>query len=60
MLRDVNSDQQQKGLETDVLIDRATASRLGINREPRSTTRCMTRSASGRFPRSIARRTSTT
>ena len=31
MLRDVNSDQQQKGLETDVLIDRATASRLGIN-----------------------------
>ena len=31
MLRDVNSDQQQKGLETDVLIDRATASRMGIN-----------------------------
>jgi multidrug efflux pump len=31
VLRDVNSDQQQKGLETDVVIDRATASRLGIN-----------------------------
>ena len=30
MLRDVNSDQQQKGLETDLTIDRATASRLGI------------------------------
>jgi multidrug efflux pump len=30
VLRDVNSDQQQKGLETDLLIDRATASRLGI------------------------------
>ncbi|WP_428532351.1 efflux RND transporter permease subunit [Rhodopila sp.] len=31
MLRDVNSDQQQKGLETDLVIDRATASRLGVN-----------------------------
>jgi multidrug efflux pump len=31
VLRDVNSDQQQKGLETDVTIDRASASRLGIN-----------------------------
>jgi multidrug efflux pump len=31
ILRDVNSDQQQKGLETDITIDRATASRLGIN-----------------------------
>ncbi|HLZ66561.1 MAG TPA: efflux RND transporter permease subunit [Aliidongia sp.] len=29
-LVDVNSDQQQKGLETDLVIDRATASRLGI------------------------------
>ncbi len=29
-LTDVNSDQQQKGLETDVTIDRATAKRLGI------------------------------
>ena len=30
-LRDVNSDQQDKGLETDLVIDRPTASRLGIN-----------------------------
>ena len=29
-LTDVNSDQQQKGLQTDIVIDRATASRLGI------------------------------
>jgi multidrug efflux pump len=29
-LTDVNSDQQQGGLETDLVIDRATASRLGI------------------------------
>jgi multidrug efflux pump len=31
VLRDVNSDQQQKGLETNLHIDRATASRLGID-----------------------------
>ncbi|HEX2943744.1 MAG TPA: efflux RND transporter permease subunit, partial [Rhodopila sp.] len=31
MLRDVNTDQQQKGLETDLTIDRATASRLGLS-----------------------------
>nr|WP_294523182.1 efflux RND transporter permease subunit [uncultured Rhodopila sp.] len=31
MLRDVISDQQQKGLETDLVIDRATAARLGVN-----------------------------
>ncbi len=30
VLRDVNTDQQQKGLETDLVIDRQTASRLGI------------------------------
>jgi multidrug efflux pump len=30
ILRDVNSDQQQKGLETDLVIDRATAGRLGV------------------------------
>ena len=30
-LRDVNTDQQQKGLETDLVIDRSTASRLGVN-----------------------------
>jgi multidrug efflux pump len=31
VLRDVSSDQQQNGLETDLLIDRTSASRLGIN-----------------------------
>jgi multidrug efflux pump len=31
VLTDVNSDQQEKGLETDLVIDRATASRLGVN-----------------------------
>ncbi len=30
VLRDVNSDQQQNGLETKIVIDRATAGRLGI------------------------------
>jgi multidrug efflux pump len=30
VLADVNSDQQQKGLETDIIIDRDTAARLGI------------------------------
>ena len=30
ILQDVNSDQQQKGLETDLVIDRSTASRLGL------------------------------
>jgi multidrug efflux pump len=30
VLTDVNSDQQQTGLETDVVIDRDTASRLGL------------------------------
>ncbi len=29
-IADVNSDQQQKGLETDLVIDRASAARLGI------------------------------
>jgi len=31
VLRDVNSDQQQKGLETNLHIDRATAARLGLS-----------------------------
>ncbi len=31
MLADVSSDQQQKGLETDLVIDRPTASRLGLS-----------------------------
>jgi multidrug efflux pump len=30
VIADVNSDQQQKGLETDLTIDRSTAARLGI------------------------------
>ena len=30
VIADVNSDQQQKGLETDVTYDRATAARLGL------------------------------
>jgi multidrug efflux pump len=30
VVTDVNSDQQQKGLETDLVIDRDTASRLGV------------------------------
>jgi len=30
VLADVNSDQQQKGLETDLVIDRDTAARLGV------------------------------
>ena len=30
-LTDVNLDQQQKGLETDLIIDRPTAARLGLN-----------------------------
>ena len=30
-LTDVNSDQQDKGLETDLAIDRATAARLGVS-----------------------------
>jgi multidrug efflux pump len=31
VLVDVNSDQQQKGLQTDLVIDRASASRMGVN-----------------------------
>jgi multidrug efflux pump len=30
LLTDVNSDQQQRGLETDLVIDRPTAARLGV------------------------------
>jgi multidrug efflux pump len=31
VLTDVNSDQQQNGLESDIVIDRATAARLGVS-----------------------------
>ena len=54
LLTDVNPDQQQKGLETDLVIDRATAARLGLT-VARSTTRSMTRSASARSRRSTPR-----
>jgi len=30
IMADVNSDQQQKGLESDLIIDRDTASRLSV------------------------------
>ncbi len=53
-LTDVNSDQQQAGLETLVTIDRATACRLGVTRS-RSTPRCTTRSASARCRPSTTR-----
>ncbi len=60
MLRDVNSDQQQKGLGN----RRADRSRHGQpdgrSIRPRSTTRCMTLSANGRCRRSTARRISIT
>ncbi len=54
---DVNSDQQNKGLETDLVIDRDTAARLGIT-PARSTTRSTTHSASARCRRSTTRATS--
>ena len=53
-LTDVNSDQQQNGLETDLVIDRATAARLGHHASARSTTRSTTPSASARSRRSTA------
>jgi multidrug efflux pump len=51
---DVNSDQQNRGLQASLEIDRATASRLGSRRR-RSTTRSTTRSASGRSRRRTRR-----
>jgi multidrug efflux pump len=47
-LTDVNLDQQQKGLETDLVIDRATAQHASADRQTRSTIRCTTPSASGK------------
>ena len=49
LLTDVNTDQQQKGLSTNVIIDRDTASRNSISRRSRSTTPFTMLSASGRF-----------
>ena len=51
-LTEVNSDQQQKGLEADLVIDRPTAARLGL-------TVSTTPLASGRSRRSTLRATST-
>ncbi len=59
ILADVNTDQQQNGLETDLTIDRDTASRLGLT-PARSTTRSTTPSASGRSRRSTTRSTNIT
>ena len=49
-LRDVATDQQTHGAQATLVIDRVTASRLGITPR-RLTTRSTTPSASGRFPR---------
>src|SRR3954468_8518598 len=46
-LRDVSSDQQNHGLEVTVVIDRETASRLGV-RQPKLITPCTTPLASAR------------
>ena len=57
-LTDVNSDQQDKGLQVDLKVDRATAARLGLT-SPRSTMRCMTPSVSAKSRPSTRTRTST-
>ena len=57
-LEDVNSDQQDKGLEVDLKMDRATGGAAGADTQPRSTTRCMTPSASAPSPPSTRTRTS--
>jgi multidrug efflux pump subunit AcrB len=49
-LVDLNSDQQDKGRQSSLAIDRSTASRLA-SRPSSSTTRSTTPSASGRCPR---------
>ena len=58
LLTDVNLDQQQKGLETDLVIDRATAARLGLT-VSRSTIPCTMRSANVRCRSSTLRKTNT-
>ena len=52
MLRDVANDQQNQGLQTRLVIDRATASG-SASRHRRSITRFMTHSGSARFRRSL-------
>jgi multidrug efflux pump len=46
-LTDVNSDQQQNGLETDLVIDRATAARFKVNASRRSPTSTPTSNRTG-------------
>jgi multidrug efflux pump len=58
-MTEVNSDQQNNGLETDLIIDRDTAARL-VSRSPSSTIRSMTRSASAKYQRSTILATSIT
>ena len=53
-LTDVDTDQQDNGVETFVEVDRDSASRLGLDVARRSTTRSTTPSASARSRRSTA------
>ena len=59
-LRDVNSDQQNRGLQATLVIDRDTAVAPRHHRRRRSTTRSTTPSASARSRPSTRRSTSTT
>ena len=54
-LKDVATDQQDKGLRAQLIIDRDTASRLGVLTADHRTLRCRTRSGSGRCRRPIVR-----
>ena len=56
-LQDVNSDQQDKGLQVDLKIDRVSAARLGLN-AAQIDNACMTPSASARSRPSTRTRTS--
>ena len=48
-LQDVNSDQQNGGLDELLTYDRSTAARLGLTASSPSIRRCMRRSGSPRF-----------
>ena len=58
-VQDATSDQQIRGLQANVVIDRDAAARLGFNRRP-SITRFTTRSANARSPPSTHSTTSIT
>ena len=58
-VQDVNSDLQNRALQAGLVIDRDTASRLGLTPQS-STTRCTTPLASGKSPRCTRDSTSTT